>query len=174
MNVRIERHGDLGCDLASRRVCDFHDAVGARRVQLRTIDAEAEGPAAPLVSPRLPDCVDVPESARRRRLAVVTAGAARQPVGLHMPGCEAYSDNGLFWVECLREEVVVERNGAHILEHGRGGAAVVAVRACCDSFVRNFSVELGPTCPAQAPSAGTASSSKQPHPILCIADLACT
>lgn len=121
--VRVAGDGNLGRDLARGRVCYLDDAIGARRVQLGAVDAVGERPAAALVPARLPRRLYVAKAVLRgesRVIVAVVARACRQPVRLHVSRREAYGDNGRFRVDGLGKEIVVQRDGAHILKHGCG------------------------------------------------------
>jgi hypothetical protein len=125
-SIRIKRHSNLRRHFSSRRIRNFHNAIRARAVQLRPVDAEPQRPTTTLVPPRLPHGIDmsitVPRS-RRRHLAVRAGG---QPVRLHMARGKADGDDGLLRVDRLREEIVVQRDGALVLEHGCAGGWWIA------------------------------------------------
>lgn len=55
-----------------------------------------------------------------RVVVAVIVPTCGEAVGLHMAGGEADGNNGLFGVNCLREQVMIERNGANVLEHCAG------------------------------------------------------
>lgn len=127
-DIRIQRDGNLGGDLARRGIGHLDDAVGACREQRGAVDAVAKRAAAALVPPRAPDAVYGAKAILRgeRRVVVavaivvvvVVACARRQAVRVDIAVGQAYCDERLLGMDGLHEDVVVYGESAEVLEHG--------------------------------------------------------
>jgi hypothetical protein len=132
-NVRV-CDDDLAPHLPRLGAGSLDDGVPAARVERRAVGAEAQRAAADLVPARAPLRRDLPaapraaavgEAARaappRRMLVVVDcavgAQGVRQAQRVHVARGEADGEDGLGWVEGLREEVGGQREGADGFEH---------------------------------------------------------
>lgn len=82
-----------------------------------------KSPAAALVSSCAPLGIDMARSIREYTCVSVLVIAAYgwEPKRLHMSAGETDCEYGFLRVNCLREEVGGEREGAEVLEHGGGG-----------------------------------------------------
>ena len=114
-DIRIQRDGNLGGDLARRGIGHLDDAVGACREQRGAVDAVAKRAAAALVPPRAPDAV---YGAKAILVVVVVACARRQAVRVDIAVGQAYCDERLLGMDGLHEDVVVYGESAEVLEHG--------------------------------------------------------
>ena len=98
--------------MACGRVGHLDDAISAGRIQVGAVKAVGEGAAAALVTPRLPGRF---YTANASLVAINCIGGER--VGVDMARRQADCHDGLLRVDGLGKDIVVERNGAYVLEH---------------------------------------------------------
>ncbi|KAH9862992.1 hypothetical protein J1614_010662 [Plenodomus biglobosus] len=140
--MRRRRHGHLRNHLARHGVGQLDHAIGAGRVEVRAVERVGQRPAAALVSPRPPRRLNEANAILARSLV------RRQPVRLHVTRRQPDRHDRLVGMDGLGKHVVLERDRAHVLEHGcasvcNGGRMAAGVRIHnsygTDSF--NFCVE---------------------------------